>query len=148
MRLTLALPEQVVVRTRLVLVHPSSVTVQGGDLDSVVTVPAGVISRIEASRGKNPAILFGATAFGATLGALLGPVFITESDACKLGVAPPEECRKETSEEVIGAIVGGVLFGLIGAALARERWRGVPLDDLFFDVTRAATWRVGWSVGF
>jgi hypothetical protein len=147
-RLTLAVPEQVVLHSRLVLVHPGAVTVRGGDLDSALTFPASVISRLEASRGKNPALILGGAAAGATLGAVLGPVFITESDVCKLGVGPPEDCRKETSEEVIGAIVGGVLFGLIGNALARERWRGVPLGDLFFNATGPATWRVGWSVGF
>ena len=136
-----------VVRTRLVLLDQRSVTVRGGDVDTMMVLPSRSIVRFEVSRGKHPALTFGAPVLGGLLGAALGPIIITEDPACTSGRGIVEECAKEMSDEVVGALFGGMALGLLGSVVARERWREVPLRSLFFNVN-ARSARVGVSLGF
>ncbi len=136
-----------VVRTRLVLLDERSVIVRGGDVDTMMVFSPRSIVRFELSRGKHPALTFGSPILGGLLGAALGPTVITESRTCTSGRGIVEACVKEMSDEAVGALFGGVALGILGSVLARERWRDVPLQGLFFKVS-ARSARVGVSLGF
>jgi hypothetical protein len=131
----------------LVLIDPWSITVRGGDIDTTSVLASSSIVKFERSRGKHPALVIGAPVVGGLLGAALGPMLITESTQCSPGVKVAAECRKETADELVGAIVGALAFGLVGGAIARERWQEVPLERLFFDV-RNSSLHMGVSVRF
>ncbi len=144
-RITRANAVPAVVRTRLVLLDQRSVMVQGGDVDTMMVFPSRSIVRFEVSRGKHPALTFGAPVLGGLLGAALGPIIITENPTCTSGVGIVEECVKEMSDEAVGALFGGMALGFVGSLVARERWREVPLQGLFFNVN-ARSARVGVSL--
>ena len=146
-RITRANVVPAAVRTRLVLLDQRSVTVRGGDVDTVTVFPSRSIVRFELSRGKHPALIFGAPLLGGLLGAALGPIIIPENPTCTSGVGIVEECAKEMPDEVVGALFGGMALGFLSSVVARERWREVPLRGLFFNVN-ARSARVGVSLGF
>jgi hypothetical protein len=134
-------------RTRLVLLDDRGVTVRGGDLDSMRVFSADSFVKLELSLGKDPALVIGAPVAGGLLGAVLGPVFITEDARCERDIDVPGGCGKETPDAVVGALVGAVAFGLAGGAVARERWQEIPLDRLFVDYGQRAL-RIGMSWRF
>lgn len=146
-RLTLRNVAPSTVYTRILLIEPRAVMVRSGDVDTATVVSARQISRFEVSRGRHPALMWGALVMGGLLGAAIGPLLITESDRCRLGVGDARECRKQTSDEAIGAIVGALAFGILAGAVVPERWREIPLGDLFLSMTPDARIRVGLSVG-
>ncbi len=146
-RITRASVVPAVVRTRLVLLDQRSVMVRGGDVDTMIVFPSRSIVRFELSRGKHPALVLGAPLLGGLLGAALGPIIITENSRCTSGVGIVEECATEMSDAAVGALFGGIALGFLGSVVARERWREVPLQELFFDVN-ARSARLGVSIRF
>ena len=137
-----------VLRTSLVLLEQDSVMVRGGDVDTAIALDPRSIVRFELSRGKHPAATIGAPLVGAALGALVAPLLITETERCSWGLGTARQCEKLTSDEVVGVIVGALAFSLAARAIARERWREIPLDHLFWDVRPGQPFRVGVSLDF
>jgi hypothetical protein len=96
----------------------------------LVDVSVASIGQLRVSTGRNPKLLYGVPVIGAAIGALLGPVLITEPEQCDLGYADVVDCTKEVPDVVVGAGGGAILMGLLTPLLARERWVHVPLDVL------------------
>lgn len=90
-------------------------------------IAISAIDRLEVGRGKNPAMLLGAIGLGAGIGAVAGAA-VPEADDCRLGIAPASECAHETSDALIGAVAGAVVFGLLARRFTKERWVERPLD--------------------
>jgi len=87
------------------------------------------LRRFEVSRGYHPAVVYGGPAIGAALGLWLGPVILTKEARCSFDIVVPD-CMQETSDALIGAAVGGVVFLVATRLVARERWLEVPLAAL------------------
>lgn len=96
----------------------------------LVDVSVASIGQLRVSTGRDPKLIYGAPAIGAALGALVGPVLITEPEQCKLGYADVVDCTKEVPDVVVGAGGGAILLGMLTQLIARERWVHVRLDVL------------------
>jgi hypothetical protein len=137
-----------VLRTRLVLLERDFIMVRGGDVDRLSVLPTHTIMRFELSRGKNPALIYGAPVLGGSLGALLGPVLITEDIDCQRGAKSEERCAKEFPDAAVGAFFGAIAVGWLGSALAKERWQEIPLDELFLGAVPGGAIGVGVRLVF
>jgi hypothetical protein len=112
------------------------------DLDSVTIVPRQAVypvafplrslDRFEVNRGQPRALLYGAPIYGAALGTLFGATALRPDARCR--VLPNDEgCRWETSEIVVGAAGGAVLFGIIVRLVVPDVWRQIPVRALVVD---------------
>jgi hypothetical protein len=96
----------------------------------LVDVSVASIGQLRVSIGRDPKLIYGVPAIGAAIGALAGPVLITEPEQCKLGYADVVDCTKEVPDVVVGAAGGAILMGMLTRLIARERWVHVRLDVL------------------
>jgi len=96
----------------------------------LVDVSVASIAQLRVSTGRDPKLVYGGPVLGAALGALVGPVFITEPEPCDLGYGDVSDCNKVLPDVVVGAGGGAVIMGILVKLLAKERWVHVRLDQL------------------
>jgi hypothetical protein len=116
-------------------------------IDSLMSLlPLGVVTRLEASRGRRSNTVAGAVSGGV----LLGGVVL----GFGLAFDPPIGDRPTTGEvakgTAIGAVIGAGLGALIGSGIKKDRWEEVPLDQLRVSVVpqRDGRFGLGLSVRF
>jgi hypothetical protein len=112
------------------------------DLDSVTIVPRQALypvgfplrslDRFEVNRGQPRALLYGAPIYGAALGTLFGATALRPDARCRV-LPNDESCQWETSEIVVGAAGGAVLFGILVRLLVPDVWQQIPLSALVAD---------------
>ena len=92
--------------------------------------PVESLRRFEVSRGRNRWLAYGIPLLGAGAGAVVGPLLTTEEFLCRVEIAEERECAKETSDAIVGAAAGFIVSSVLANIFVKERWRGVPLDQL------------------
>ena len=105
------------------------------------------LRRFEVSRGRNRWLTLGVPALSAVVGAVVLPLMTTEEFLCREEIAEERECAKETSDTIVGAGAGLIISGVLVNILARERWVGIPLDQLAVRVEPRPR-RLAVTVGF
>lgn len=115
---------------RLMDIGSGRLRMRGVNLNYEVTIPISMLERFEVSRGKNKVLTIGAPLVGLALGALLGPVLLTESDRCRGAGDIAPECRKVTPDAVVGGVAGFGFFAISSQILVPERWREVLATEL------------------
>ena len=107
------------------------------------------LRRFEVSRGRNPWVTWGVPALSAVSGAVILPLLTTEEFLCREEIAEERECAKETSDAIVGAGAGFIISSLLVNILSRERWVGIPLDQLAVRVEpRSRRFAVSMGVRF
>ena len=130
----------------LLLIGTRTLTIIGDSAHPRTEYPLSAIDRLEVSRGRHPALTVVVPIGGALLGALVAPAVMTDDPKCSLNAADNPDCIRETPDPLIGAVVGAVLLGILGHAVARERWREVPLE--WVQLGPVVTGGLGLSISF
>ncbi len=93
-------------------------------------LPIHSLRRFELSRGRNRWLTLGIPVLGAGAGAVIGPLLTTDELLCREEIAEPRVCAKETPDAVVGAAAGFILTAVLVNVFVKERWVGIPLDQL------------------
>jgi len=112
------------------------------DLDSVTIVPRQAVypvsfplrslDRFEVNRGQPRALVYGGPIYGAALGTLFGATALRPDARCR-ALPNDQGCTWETSEIVVGAAGGAVLFAILVGLLVPDVWQQIPLSTLVID---------------
>jgi len=116
----------------LLLVDLDSVTIVPPHVVNPVSFPLRSLDRFEVNRGQPRGLRYGGPIYGAALGTLFAATALRPDARCR--VLPNDEgCRWETSEIVVGAAGGAVLFGILVRLLVPDIWQQIPLSALVID---------------
>ena len=144
MRAWMILPDSNVWVGRLVLLDNRYLDLR---LDSVIRLRLDRIERLEKSRGKSAWLTLGLPLAGAALGAIVAPILMEESLACRTGAVDQRECGSEAPKPLIGAAVGAIVFMLVGNLVAEERWVELDISEYEGSVGLKLGARVRFRVG-
>ncbi len=116
----------------LLLLDLDSVTIVRPHTVSPVSFSLRSLDRFEVNRGQPRALLYGGPLYGAALGTLFGATALRPDARC-LVLPNDQDCRWETSEIIVGAAGGAVLFAVLVRILVPEVWQQLPLRELVAD---------------